>query len=120
MSRALQLSEKFKSAGTDALKASQDASKDPAVDADDENGRLQRAGWSCGVRYVLYAAKAFFVFLDTKLLVQMVSSTRWMSNSSAGISKRGSGLLFEELMWELTTDILVYCRACSGKRKGYH
>mmetsp|Transcript_7283 Transcript_7283/g.14606 ORF Transcript_7283/g.14606 Transcript_7283/m.14606 type:complete len:304 (-) Transcript_7283:2604-3515(-) len=68
MSRALELSKKFKNSGTEVSKVSKDKAptNDRVDDVDDEKERLQEAGWRCG----------------------MVSSTRWMSTSSPGVSKQ--------------------------------
>ncbi len=49
MSRALELSKKFKNSGTEVSK-SRAPSNDGVTDVDDEKERLQEAGWRCGVR----------------------------------------------------------------------
>lgn len=57
MSRALELSKKFKNSGTEVSK-SRAPSNDGVTDVDDEKERLQEAGWRCGVRDALHPVRS--------------------------------------------------------------
>ena len=70
MSRALELSKKFKISGTEVSKLSNDKAptNDSVVTVDDDKERLQEGGWRCGVRRALYPVSFPFPPLKKFLL----------------------------------------------------
>lgn len=123
MSRALELSKKFKNSGTEVSKVSKDKAptNDRVDDVDNEKERLQESGWRCGVRRALYPVNSRFPPLN-KFLLSCVC--RWYRARDGCLPHRQeyqsvscclNNCYFPSKRQSVVRLLCVLCRAGSGK-----